>query len=152
MSSYVVQYVTSHVLMLYMQSSQLPELAQLQSPRTRVPVPLDANCHRLFECASSAPEAIEFAVKVSFVEIYNERVRDLLSSERTNLRVQAGTVRGAREVYVVSADEMDSILELGAASRRPRPRRRRRTAFRRPCTMRSRPGSGGTARCSLRGG
>ena len=40
-----------------------------------------------FEQISSQPEDIEFAMKVSFVEIYNEKIRDLLDPKKTNLKI-----------------------------------------------------------------
>ena len=41
----------------------------------------------LFESIASADEEIEFSVKVSMVEIYMEKVRDLLDLERVNLNI-----------------------------------------------------------------
>lgn len=40
-----------------------------------------------FEQIASQPEDIEFAMKVSFVEIYNEKIRDLLDPKKTNLKI-----------------------------------------------------------------
>ena len=33
------------------------------------------------------PEDIEFSIKVSFVEIYNETIRDLLDPRKTDLKI-----------------------------------------------------------------
>ena len=40
-----------------------------------------------FDQISKQPEDIEFAMKVSFVEIYNEKIRDLLDPKKTNLKI-----------------------------------------------------------------
>lgn len=40
-----------------------------------------------FDQISQQPEDIEFAMKVSFVEIYNEKIRDLLDPKKTNLKI-----------------------------------------------------------------
>jgi kinesin family protein 5 len=40
-----------------------------------------------FDQISKQPEDIEFAMKVSFVEIYNEKIRDLLDPKKSNLKI-----------------------------------------------------------------
>ena len=40
-----------------------------------------------FNRIESAPEEIEFTVKVSFIEIYNEKIRDLLDPKKNNLKI-----------------------------------------------------------------
>ena len=40
-----------------------------------------------FNRIESAPEEIEFTVKVSFIEIYNEKIRDLLEPTKNNLKI-----------------------------------------------------------------
>ena len=41
----------------------------------------------LFDKISQQPEDIEFSMKVSFVEIYNEKIRDLLDPKKNNLKI-----------------------------------------------------------------
>lgn len=41
----------------------------------------------IFSKIESAPDEIEFTVKVSMIEIYNEKIRDLLDPKKTNLKV-----------------------------------------------------------------
>lgn len=41
----------------------------------------------LFDQISKQPEDIEFSMKVSFVEIYNEKIRDLLDPKKNNLKI-----------------------------------------------------------------
>jgi len=41
--------------------------------------------HQLFEMIGDAPEEIEFQVKVSMIEIYREKIRDLFEPSKSNL-------------------------------------------------------------------
>ena len=41
----------------------------------------------VFSRIEHAPEEIEFTVKVSMIEIYNEKIRDLLNPKKTNLKI-----------------------------------------------------------------
>lgn len=65
---------------------------------------------------------MEFTVQCSYVEIYMERVRDLLDPMRTNLKIkedpQTGVyIQDATEVFVVSQEEMLELMRQGDASR-----------------------------------
>ena len=59
----------------------------------------------IFDKVEAAPEDIEFSIHVSFVEIYMERIRDLLDKTRqkNNLEVRVDIERG---VYVDGATEV----------------------------------------------
>lgn len=48
----------------------------------------------VFSKIESASEDIEFTVKVSMIEIYMERVKDLLDPAKTNLKVHEDKVKG----------------------------------------------------------
>jgi kinesin family protein 5 len=52
---------------------------------------------RLFELIEEADEEIEFTVKVSFLEIYMEKIMDLLDPKKSNLRVMRDPNHG---IYV----------------------------------------------------
>lgn len=41
----------------------------------------------IFTKIQSQPEDIEFVMKVSFVEIYNEKIKDLLDPKKNNLKI-----------------------------------------------------------------
>jgi kinesin family protein 5 len=43
----------------------------------------------LFAKIQASPDTIDFTIKVSMVEIYLERIRDLLDASRDNLEVRA---------------------------------------------------------------
>ncbi|TYZ60920.1 hypothetical protein PybrP1_004323 [[Pythium] brassicae (nom. inval.)] len=65
---------------------------------------------------------LEFIVRVSYVEIYLEKIRDLLEPASSNLSVRESRERGvwvagATEVCCASADEMLGVMRLGGANR-----------------------------------
>lgn len=76
----------------------------------------------IFGKIESAPEDIEFTVKVSFIEIYNEKIRDLLDPKKNNLKVHEHKdksiyVKDMTESYVGSEDEVFSLLKIGNENR-----------------------------------
>ena len=78
----------------------------------------------LFAGVSEADENIEFCFKASYVEIYCEKVRDLLDSHRvkTNLMIREDKTKGiyiagVTEEYVTSQDELLGIMQSGAVNR-----------------------------------
>eukprot|EP00668_Euglena_longa_P012844 GGOE01015339.1.p2 GENE.GGOE01015339.1~~GGOE01015339.1.p2 ORF type:complete len:548 (+),score=200.63 GGOE01015339.1:64-1707(+) len=78
----------------------------------------------VFHHVEAAEEAVEFTLKVSYVEIYMERIRDLLDPKKTNLQLHED-LHGGRGVYVVDAteayvsdvDEVFRLMRSGAANR-----------------------------------
>ncbi|XP_047128856.1 kinesin-like protein KIF11-B isoform X1 [Hydra vulgaris] len=82
--------------------------------------------HQLFELLNIMEECAEFSVRVSFLEIYNEELFDLLgtSLDSQKLRLFEDTtkkgsvvIQGLEEVIVHSRNEVYHILERGAARR-----------------------------------
>jgi kinesin family member 5 len=78
----------------------------------------------LFESVADADENIEFQFLVSYVEVYMEKIRDLLDENqiRTNLSIREDKVRGVyiagvAEEYVTSVDDMLSVMAKGALNR-----------------------------------
>ena len=78
----------------------------------------------LFEGVSQADETLEFTFKVSYIEIYTEKVRDLLDTHRvkTNLMIREDKIKGVyiagvTEEYVTSQEELLSIMNAGAINR-----------------------------------
>ena len=51
----------------------------------------------IFETILNSPEYIEFTVKVGIVEIYMEKIRDLLDVTKTNLKIREDKRKG---IYV----------------------------------------------------
>lgn len=78
--------------------------------------------HAIFDRIYKTDEHIEFTVQVSYVEIYLERVRDLLDPKKHNLGIREHPTRGVyvegmSEEYVTSPSEMFYFLDLGATNR-----------------------------------
>ncbi|GFR05689.1 kinesin-like protein KIF11-A [Trichonephila clavata] len=80
--------------------------------------------HQLFE-ELNKEENVEFSVRVSFLELYNEELFDLLSStELSRLRLYEDSnrkgsviIQGLEEIMVNNKDEVYAILEKGTARR-----------------------------------
>ncbi|KAK4051377.1 hypothetical protein OIV83_002861 [Microbotryomycetes sp. JL201] len=77
---------------------------------------------QIFASIMSSPASIEYLVKVSYMEIYMERIRDLLAPDNDNLPVHEDKQRGVyvkdlSEFYVSSSNEVYEIMRQGANSR-----------------------------------
>lgn len=77
---------------------------------------------QIFSSILRSDGSIEFTVKVSYMEIYMERIRDLLVPQNDNLPIhedkQRGVyVKGLGEFYVGSVDEVYQVLERGGNAR-----------------------------------
>lgn len=75
----------------------------------------------LFAGVDRAEEGSELSLKCSVLEIYKEKVRDLLDPQERNLPVKEGPngiyVEGLTALYVISVEELLSVLDLGASNR-----------------------------------
>ncbi len=76
----------------------------------------------IFNKIKQQPEDIEFSVRVSFVEIYNEKIQDLLDPKKNNLKIhenkqQGVYVKDMTENYVGSEDDVYTILKAGNENR-----------------------------------
>ncbi|KAL3421139.1 Kinesin heavy chain [Phlyctema vagabunda] len=77
---------------------------------------------QIFASILSSPGSIEYTVRVSYMEIYMERIRDLLAPMNDNLPVHEEKnrgvyVKGLLEVYVASVSEVYEVLRRGGSSR-----------------------------------
>lgn len=80
--------------------------------------------HDIFEFVCRAPPEMEFLIRVSYLEIYNEEVKDLLggTTEAGGLRIiddpkKGCHVRGLKEVVVLSPDHVFELLKAGEEKR-----------------------------------
>ena len=77
---------------------------------------ISQSIYECFELIDSTPER-EFKIKISYMEVYNEQVRDLLNSEPTVVKILSDGNRvilsGVKEVLVTSPDQVISLLEEG---------------------------------------
>eukprot|EP01038_Epipyxis_sp_PR26KG_P007193 gene7193-9811_t len=78
----------------------------------------------LFDGVSQADENIEFTIRISYVEIYLEKINDLLDEHhvKTNLTIREDKIKGiyiagVTEEYVTSQDELLGIMATGATNR-----------------------------------
>lgn len=76
----------------------------------------------IFDGIDHAADYIEFVVKVAIVEIYNERIRDLLDPKKDNLKIHEDKARGVfiggvTETYVGSEQEIFDIMKTGKYNR-----------------------------------
>ncbi|KAG7396483.1 hypothetical protein PHYBOEH_002190 [Phytophthora boehmeriae] len=76
----------------------------------------------IFDGIENMQAELEFIVRVSYIEIYMEKIRDLLKPSSTNLNIRENRERGvwiagATEVCCASAEEMLSVMRLGGANR-----------------------------------
>ncbi|EOR00386.1 hypothetical protein E3P92_03481 [Wallemia ichthyophaga] len=77
---------------------------------------------QIFESILTSPPNMEYLVKVSYMEIYMERIRDLLSPNNDNLQVHEDKVRGVyvknlSDYYVGDANEVYEIMRQGSQAR-----------------------------------
>jgi kinesin family protein 5 len=77
---------------------------------------------QIFQSILSSPSTIEYTVRVSYMEIYMERIRDLLAPQNDNLPVHEEKnrgvyVKGLLEVYVSSVEEVYEVMNRGGSSR-----------------------------------
>lgn len=76
----------------------------------------------VFNRIESASEYIEFTVKVSMVEIYMERIRDLINPDKDNLKIHEEKGKGVymadiEERYIADENEVYELMKLGNSNR-----------------------------------
>lgn len=77
---------------------------------------------QIFASIMSSPGTIEYTVRVSYMEIYMERIRDLLAPQNDNLPVHEEKnrgvyVKGLLEIYVSSVQEVYEVMKRGGNAR-----------------------------------
>ncbi|CEP14848.1 hypothetical protein [Parasitella parasitica] len=77
---------------------------------------------QIFTSIQEAPANMEFTVKVAYMEIYMERVKDLLVPANDNLpihedKVKGVYVKGIKEVYVADTNEVYDVMRIGGDNR-----------------------------------
>ncbi|KAH0822122.1 hypothetical protein GEV33_000669 [Tenebrio molitor] len=78
----------------------------------------------LFDELERIDSKIEHTVRVSFIEIYNEEVRDLLTGGGTTVKIYddpenrgSVCVKGVKEATVFTVQEVNELLQVGLAER-----------------------------------
>ncbi|KAF4126717.1 kinesin family member 5 [Geosmithia morbida] len=77
---------------------------------------------QIFASIMTSPSTMEYTVRVSYMEIYMERIRDLLQPQNDNLPVHEEKnrgvyVKGLLEVYVSSVQEVYEVMRRGGNAR-----------------------------------
>ncbi|ORZ02025.1 kinesin heavy chain [Lobosporangium transversale] len=77
---------------------------------------------KIFASILASPSTMEYTVKVSYMEIYMEKIRDLLNPVNDNLPIHEEKnrgvyVKGLFEVYVSSIAEIHEVMRRGGNSR-----------------------------------
>lgn len=77
---------------------------------------------QIFASIMSSPGTIEYTVRVSYMEIYMERIRDLLQPQNDNLPIHEEKnrgvyVKGLLEIYVSSVQEVYEVMRRGGNAR-----------------------------------
>ena len=77
---------------------------------------------QIFDSIMRSDASIEFTVKVSYMEIYMEKIRDLLVPQNDNLPIHEDKARGVyvkglHEFYVGSVGEVYQVLDRGGQAR-----------------------------------
>ena len=77
---------------------------------------------QVFASIAASPMTIEYTVKVSYMEIYMERIKDLLDPRFDNLPVHEEKnrgvyVKGLLEIYVSSVEEVYTVMRRGDMAR-----------------------------------
>eukprot|EP00727_Mastigamoeba_balamuthi_P014746 m51a1_g9898 putative kinesin heavy chain (1745) ;mRNA; r:63098-72382 len=76
----------------------------------------------IFNSVQNAPDDDEFTLKCSYLEIYMEKIRDLLDGRKQNLKVREDKVKGiyvegATEVFVSNPQEVSEVIRVGQHNR-----------------------------------
>lgn len=77
---------------------------------------------QIFTSILASPGSIEYTVRVSYMEIYMERIKDLLQPSNDNLPIHEEKnrgvyVKGLLEIYVSSIEEVYEVLKRGGDAR-----------------------------------
>lgn len=76
----------------------------------------------VFNRIETADENLEFTVKISMIEIYMERIKDLLDPSKDNLKIHEEKGKGVyvadvTETYVADEMEVFDIMKVGTSNR-----------------------------------
>jgi kinesin family protein 5 len=55
----------------------------------------------IFSSISNTPDHIEFIIKVSIVEIYMEKIKDLFDITKTDLKIREDKARGVKKNLII---------------------------------------------------
>lgn len=78
--------------------------------------------HQVFNHILNSASDTEYIVKVSMIEIYMEKIKDLIDVSRVNLNVREEKSKGIyiedlSEHYVISEEEVIELMKIGSDNR-----------------------------------
>lgn len=76
----------------------------------------------VFDIIQNSEDYVEYSVKISYCEIYLEKIKDLLDTSKVNLKVHEDKTRGVfidglSEHYVGNEEEVYELMDLGSSNR-----------------------------------
>jgi kinesin family protein 5 len=76
----------------------------------------------VFNSISNSTSSTEYIVKLSMMEIYMEKIKDLIETSRTNLNIREDKAKGIfvedlSEHYVASEEEVFELIQIGSDNR-----------------------------------
>jgi kinesin family protein 5 len=95
-------------------------MGKMDDPEQRGVIPRIVE--QIFASIMSSPSTIEYTVRVSYMEIYMEKIRDLLAPQNDNLPIHEEKnrgiyVKGLLEIYVSSVQEVYEVMRRGGDAR-----------------------------------
>eukprot|EP01112_Ceratiomyxa_fruticulosa_P005719 TRINITY_DN1656_c1_g1_i1.p1 TRINITY_DN1656_c1_g1~~TRINITY_DN1656_c1_g1_i1.p1 ORF type:complete len:971 (-),score=251.91 TRINITY_DN1656_c1_g1_i1:220-3132(-) len=98
-----------------------PDGSLLENPQERGIIPRAA-CHIFNHVENGGGENMEFFVKCSYLEIYNETICDLLDKNKRNLSIHENPSRGVwisdlTEEYISEEEDVIRLIQLGGSNR-----------------------------------
>ncbi len=83
---------------------------------------MNRSIYHLMEKIDSKKYLMDFSVKVSYLEIYNETIKDLLTIDDKNLEIREDPIKGIvvagiTEIITASVSEIITVLKIGNKNR-----------------------------------
>ena len=77
---------------------------------------------QVFESINKSSENVEFRIKVSIVELYMEKLRDLMDSHKIDLKIRSDKKKGIyienlTEIYISTPEEIYELMEVARNTR-----------------------------------
>jgi kinesin family protein 5 len=76
----------------------------------------------VFDSISNSPDSLEFRIRVSMVELYMEKLRDLLDVSKNDLKIRSDKKKGIyiedlTENYISEPEEVFDMLKIAQVNR-----------------------------------
>jgi len=76
----------------------------------------------VFDSISNSPDSLEFRIRVSMVELYMEKLRDLLDVSKSDLKIRSDKKKGIyiedlTENYISEPEEVFDMMKIAQVNR-----------------------------------